>query len=207
MSTSRVPFISKRLHKAVAKSFVDEIDELVRHGQAIYLDADNTMKFQHGRHWASPANDLGDKEGEMKSHSVESSLALADVVKGDPAVTFTHIAEIASAMIASFERMLFTKMNEVTAKTGNVVNSADHNSQLEAFAESLEQIEMSVDEHGNLNLPTIVIHPSQTKKLNEEFENALPEMHERLESIKARKLQEATLKEEERKNRFERRDQ
>jgi hypothetical protein len=203
----RAPFASKRLNQAVAKSFVDEIAELVRCEQAVYLDANNTMKFQHGRRWASPVNALGEKEGEMEHHSVESSLALADVVKGDPAVIFTHTAEISRAMISSFERMLFAKLYEVTAKTGNVVNAAEHNSQLEAFAETLETIEMSVDEDGNLNLPTIFIHPSQTEKLKKEIENASPELHERIESIKTKKLQVATQKEEERKNRFERRDQ
>lgn len=207
MSTPRAPFISKKLSQAVAKSFMEEISELVRREQAIYLDANNTMKFQHGRRWASPANDLGEKEGEMEHHSVESSLALADVVKGDPAVTFNHTAEIARAMISSFERMLFAKVNEITAKTGNVVNAAEHHSQLEAFAASLESMEMCVDEDGELSLPTIFIHPSQTEKLREEIENAPPEVHERIESIKAKKLQEATQKEKERKNRFERRDQ
>lgn len=207
MTEPRTPFIAKSLHQAVAKSFMEEISELVRREQAVYLNANNTMKFRHGRRWASPANDLGDKEGEMEHHSVESSLALADVVKGDPAITFKHTAEIARAMISSFERMLFAKMNEVTAKTGNVVNAAEHNSQLEAFAESLENIEMSIDEDGNLSLPTVFIHPSQTEKLKEEIDSAPPEMHERIESIKAKKLEEATQKEKERKDRFERRDQ
>jgi hypothetical protein len=199
----RVPFISNSLQQAVVKSFTDEIAELVLREQSVYIDARNTMKFQHGPRWASPANDLGDKEGEMNQHSVESALALTDVVNGDPVVTFTHTDEIARAMILSFTRMLFTKMNEVTAQTGNVINAADHNSQLEAFAASLEGMEMSVDEDGKLNLPTIFIPPSQSEKLRKEIENASPEMHKRIDNIKLTKLKEATRREEKRKHRFE----
>lgn len=205
MSEPRVPFISKGLQRAVAKSFIEEVADLVRREQAVYLNPNNTMKFQHGRRWESPANDLGDKSGEMENHSVESSLSLQDVVEGDPAITFKHTSKIARAMSSSFERSLFTKMNEVTAQTGNVVNAAEYNSQLEAFAASLESIEMSVDEDGNLSLPTFFIHPSQTDKLAKEIEAAPPELHERIENIKAKKLEEATHKEAARKSRFERR--
>ncbi|MEO9527714.1 hypothetical protein [Roseibium sp.] len=205
MSEPRVPFVSKSLQRAVHRSFVEEIAELVQREQAAYVDTKNTMKFQHGKRWTSPANVLGDKEGELEQHSVESALALADVVKADPSVTFAHTGEIAGAMMSSFNRMFFTKMNEVTAQTGNVVHAADHKSQLEAFAATLETIEMSIDEDGNLNLPTIFIHPNQTEKLQKEIENAPPDMHKRIESIKAMKLKEATQKEEERKSRFERR--
>lgn len=206
LSEPRTPFVSGRLQDAVAKSFMEEIADLVRRQHEVYLDPNNTMTFQHGQRWESPANDLGDKSGEMEQHSVESTLALADIVKGNPALTFKHTNEIARAMNSSFEKMLFFKMNEVTQRTGNVVNAAEHNSQLEAFAASLERIEMSVDDEGNLNLPTFFIHPSQHEKLMKEIEAAPPELHERIEGIKAKKLEEATKKEADRKGRFERRE-
>lgn len=206
LSEPRTPFVSGRLQAAVAKSFMEEIADLVRRQHEVYLDPNNTMTFQHGRRWESPANDLGDKSGEMEQHRVESTLALADIVKGNPALTFKHTNEIARAMISSFEKMIFSKMDEVTKKTGNVVNAADHNSQLEAFAASLESIEMSVDDEGNLNLPIIFIHTSQKEKLMKEIKAAPPELHERIEGIKAKKLEEATKKEADRKGRFERRE-
>lgn len=164
------------------------------------------MQFQHGQRWESPANDVGDKSGEMKVHGVESSLAVADLVKGNAALIFEHTHEIARGMISSFGRMLFSRMNEITAKTGNVVDVAKHNSHLEVFAETLEKIEMSVDEDGNLSLPTIAIHPSHSEKVAKEIEEASPELPERIEGIKAKKFEEATQKEARRKARFERRE-
>lgn len=164
------------------------------------------MKFRHGVRWESPANELGDKSGEMVSHSVEGSFALSEVVKGNLKVIFENINGTAREIASSIERTLFSKMIEVTAKTGNVVNAADHKNQLEAFAASLENIEMSVDEDGNLSLPNIYIHPSQEAKLLKEIEEAPPELHERIQHIKTRKLKEATQKEAERKARFERRE-
>jgi len=206
LSEPRTPFVSRRLQDAVSKSFMEEVADLLRRQREVYLDPNNTMTFQHGHRWVSPANDLGEKTGEMEQHSVESTLALADIVKGNPALIFKHTNEIARAMNSSFEKMFFSKMNEMTEQTGNVVNAADHNSQLETFAASLECIEMSVDDEGNLNLPTFFIHPSQQEKLMKEFEAAPPELHERIERIKANKLKEATQKEADRKARFERRE-
>ena len=142
----------------------------------------------------------------MEEHSVESTLALADVVKGDPALTFKHASEIAQEMASSFERMLFAKMREVTGKTGNVVDAAAHRTLLEAWVASLEAIELSLDDEGNLNLPISSFAPSQRQKLIEEIERAPPELHERLEAMKAKKLEEAKNKEAGRKRRFERRE-
>ena len=102
LSGSRTPFISGRLQDAVAKSFMEEIAALVRRQHEVYLDPNNEMTFQHGRRWESPARDLGDNSGEMELHSVESTLALADIVKGNLALTFQHTSEIARAMNSSF---------------------------------------------------------------------------------------------------------
>lgn len=206
MSEPRTPFVFKELQRNVAISFTEAISELVRRDSAGYFDNSNSMKFQHGARWETPANELGDKSGEMVSHSVEGSLALAEVVKGDPKIIFENINGTARAITSSIERMLFSKIIEVTAKTGNVVNAADHKNQLEAFAASLEDIEMTVDEDGSLNLPNIFIHPTQEAKLLKEIEEAPAELHERIEHIKAKKLKDATQKEAERKARFERRE-
>lgn len=204
MAEPRTPFVSRRLEQSVAESFMSEIDELMRK-KAPYLETNNAIEFQHGQRWASPANNLGDKFGEIEQHIVESSLALEDVVKGDPKIIFRHINKVAQATVSSFDKMFFSKCNEVTAQTGNVVNAADYSSPLEAYAAVLEKMEMSVDENGDLNLPTFILAPDQHKALLKEMREALPEMRERIEKIKAKKLAEATQKEAERRNRFEKR--
>lgn len=203
MNEHRTPFVSKSLERAVTESFAKEVARHIREGQAAYLDPSNTLEFQHGRRWESPANALGEKTGEVKQHSFASELKLEDVVKGNPAIIFRQTQEVAKGMFDSFERMLFSKILAATEKTGNVVNAADHDSLLDAFVASIEKIEMSVDEKGELSLPTLALHPDQSQVLAQQFEAAPPELLERIERIKAMKLEDATRKEQERRNRFE----
>lgn len=202
MQKPRVPFVSEKLQQIFNESFTNEIAELV-HNTAPYLNSNDAIEFQHGRHWASPANELGDKSGEVERHSAECSIAPADIVKGDPKIIFKHINEVAIEMISSFDRMFFDKIDEVTSRTGNVVNPADHNSLLEAFFAMIEKTEMSVDENGNLNLPTIIVPADYNKELKKAKQEASPEMHKRMEQILVEKLAEATQKEAERIGRFE----
>ena len=192
MSKPRIPFISKKLQSAFASSFKYEIEKLVRLAQADYLHSDNIMTFQHGERYESPANELGDRSGQMECHSVNSSLALADIVKSNPEVIYLPINKVSDAFFSSFSRMINAKMNEVTNTTGNTVNAKDHESLLEAFAASLEKIDMGLDEDGNLTLPTVHIHPSQAEAVSKAIKNAPPELCERIEKIKAQKFAEAT---------------
>lgn len=204
MSEPRTPFVSKKLQRSVAKSFSDEVRKLVRLNQEAYLDSNNIMTFQHGRRWESPVNDTGDKSGEMERHSATCTISAEDIVRGDPNLIFERADEIAHEFGSMIFRTLLKKVDEATAKTGNVINMAEHDSVLDAFAASIESVEMSLDDEGNLRLPTIFLNPIQQARLVKEIENAPLALKSRIERIKELKLEEATNREAERKGRFER---
>ena len=205
MQEPRPPFVSKKLQQIFGDSFMNEIAELVR-TKTPYLDSIDAIEFQHGRCWTSPANELGDKSGEIEQHVAECSIALEDIAKGDPKIIFNHIATGAQKMTSSIDHMFFGKIDEVTSRTGNIVNSADYNSQFETFLAMLEKIEMSVDENGNLNPPTLVLAPGYRAELQKILQEASPEMRKRFDRIMAKKLADATRKEAERISRFEKRE-
>lgn len=205
MSDPKVPFVSSALQEAVNQAFSKEIATRVRAKHEQIFDPRNTLEFQHGRRWENPANNLGDKSGEVEQHSFEMSVHMEELLAGNPIVIFQRAELVASEMHNSMERMLFSKLNQSTAQTGNIVNAAEHDSFTEAFAKSLETIEMSVDASGELSMPTIFVAPEQGEAIFKQLKAAGPEYEKRIDEIKERKRQEALKREEERLAKFERR--
>lgn len=202
---SKIPFISKSLESAVSVAFSNEISGQIRTKQEALLDPNNSSEFQHGKQWASPANDVGDQSGVLEPHSFEMSVHMKEVVAGNPAVIFNNVDKVASGMHNSIERMMFSKLAESAEISGNVVNAGEHGSFPEAFAQMLEKIEMSIDEDGNLQLPTIAVGPEQGEKLMKTLQAAGPEFDKRIDEIKERKRIQALERERLRVERFDRR--
>ena len=85
------------------------------------------------------------------------------------------------------ERRFFAAMGTITSASGNVVNAGGELT-FEKFYEVLDGMEWSLDDDGELSVPTIVMHPSDAEKLKE-LEN--PETLAAMEELKARKYEEA----------------
>lgn len=168
------------------------------------LDSRNVLSFQHGRKFESPADEFGDTSTEMTRHSSITELHLKDVVRGDPTVTFWAAMTVSEQMHESIMDSMISTLNRSTAQSGNVVNAGGRPFP-EAFAEMLEMIQPSLGDDGELLLPTMLVHPSQGRKLVAELEAAGPEFERRIDELKARKKLEAEENETARLNRFERR--
>lgn len=207
MPKPKIPFKSSALEKAVTEAFSKEVDRRIHAKQERIFGRQEALDLQHGRQWESPANELGEKRGEMETHSFEMSVNIKEIVAGNPIVIFQHAELAATEMSNSFEKMLIKKLESSTALTGNVVNAAEHDTFAEALVQSLERIEMSVDEQGNLQLPTIFVAPEQMEKTLKQLKTAEPKYEKRIEKIKERKRQEALQREQERLDKFERRNE
>jgi len=81
---------------------------------------------------------------------------------------------------------MFETMSSVTQATGNVVDAGGAFS-FEHLYEMLELIEFSVDENDELVMPSLVMHPDDVNK----FPIITAEQREKLNQLKARKLEEA----------------
>ena len=100
----------------------------------------------------------------MTRHSTTTELHLKDVVLGDPTVTFLTAVAVSEQMHSSFMGAMISKLSDVTEQTGNVV-SASGKPFPEAFAEMLEMIQPTLGDDGELKLPTLLVHPSQGRRL------------------------------------------
>jgi len=200
----KTPFLQRKLSEAYMIGFSKDIGDRSAQKRNELMDPRNVLSFQHGRKWESPANEFGDTSTEMTRHSTTTDLHLKDVVLGDPKVTFGTAMTISEQMHSSVMETMISTLNSSTAQSGNVVNAAGRPFP-EAFAEMLEMIRPTLGDDGELQLPTILVHPSQGPKLVAQLEAAGPDFERRIDELKARKKLEAEENETARVNRFERR--
>lgn len=83
--------------------------------------------------------------------------------------------------------MFFKTMDAVTESTGNIVDAGGEKFSFELLVETLEKIEWSLDDEGELVMPSIIMHPDQMKNLPAE---ATPAQKAELDELKRRKKEE-----------------
>lgn len=183
------------------QSFVKLFDEIRKKSISKYMNPENTQRFKHGGYWAHPAapNVL---PGDMREHSTETAVSFEKIVNHDLTVIDQVFRELSDGMERQFAEVMYSTMSAAAESVGNVVDAKAVGMPHEAFAEMLEKIQFSADKYGNVSLPTIHLGEETHQSLQKSFADAPPEFHERLESIKARKIAEAKEREVQRKARF-----
>jgi len=167
------------------------------------LNPNNVLRYNHGGTFQSPANTKGDQTGEFKKHSSVTEISIDDIVTGRTIKIFANAQDVSEQMHESITGEVIKAVSSVTEKTGNVVDGRDKPIH-EALYESLEKLELPLDENGELSMPTMMVAPALYDKLKhppstgEEFEK-------RLEALKVKKKNEAIQREKDRISRFERR--
>lgn len=95
---------------------------------------------------------------------------------------------VGESMANDKERMMFKAMNEVTKKTGNVVDGKGRPFSHELLLEVLERIQIDFDENERPKMPTMVVSPSlgeRIQKLMKEQEK--PEIQRRFDEVLSKK--------------------
>jgi len=93
--------------------------------------------------------------------------------------------EMAESFIAQQEGLVFSKLNEVTEQTGNVVDGHGKPFSPALLFEALEKIQIDFDDQGRPIMPTVVLHPSLFEKVKEKLPEweANPEFAKRHNAI------------------------
>jgi hypothetical protein len=199
----KVPFLFPDVEVEFTKGFSKAIDSNFRMFSEQYMSPDNVLKFNHGRMWEAPANASGDTMGEMSEHGTETKLSLKDIAEGNVESIFRAISQVTDDIKTQVERQLFDIITTSTEKSGNVVNGSQKTFP-QSMYEMLEMMQLPLDDAGELSMPTMFIHPSQTAKLKAELDSAGKEFGERFEALKEKKKAEAQERERQRLARFER---
>lgn len=201
---SKLPFRYPDIERLFMGSFASAVGNNAKALREQYMAPENVLKFTHGKTWEAPANELGDKVGTVTRHGTETELKLADVVAGKIERIFMDVDTVTNQMHSQMERMLFDTMRQATDKTGQVVDGRNKTLP-EAMYETVEMLELPLSDDGELSMPTMFIHPSQSKELEEQIAKIDPQFDERFAELKLRKKNEAEVREKARLARFERR--
>lgn len=118
-----------------------------------------------------------------------------------PRAVFEKIPSIVEDMIAKKSKVIFEKMNEVTERTGNVIDAEGKELSPELIIKTLEKIEINFDGLGNPIMPTLVVNPETYKKIqnNPDRWKETPEMKRRLAELLKKKYSEYVDRENRRK--------
>ena len=105
-------------------------------------------------------------QADYKVASSESTIKREDIIAKGVEAYLEQIGNVAEEMKRQKAEVMFSKIREVTDKTGNVVNAKGRPLDFELYLEVLKKMWIDFDEDGKVRLPTIVVAPEQGDKLD-----------------------------------------
>ncbi len=201
-ASPRTAFSFSELEHGFEEELLLLIRRLLDAERSKYINPENALSYTHGGRWLEDKGPDEVGESGFEQHDHELSLQLKNVVDQKLEVLPGYVAEIVSAFTKDFVRSVFSKIEEVTDRTGNVVDQKKHPTPALAFVEMLEKIQFGVDRDGKVSRPSIHLGSEAHTKLRASLEAGGNELKERIEAITARKEAEAIDHEQARKKRF-----
>lgn len=188
--------------EAVERSVAKAIGDIVRRRTNEFIPEENTLRFNHGTMWSSPAKpELG--EDEMVTIGQESLIEFKDIVDQNLSIIPTSIMTIGTEMADEQIKMMFRTVSAACDQSGNIVRAAER-PLAEAFMEMLEKIEFGVDRSGEVSIPSIYVPPDASDRMIGELEGQPDEYQERIREIIEAKKAAALDAEQVRLGRFKR---
>lgn len=180
----KLPFPEIEASKAFQKSFNDLVRAI--HKENVYksLCPRNVQMFYHGHGWRTHSGDESAKEiSKMELHTTEMSFKFSDTAQHNLSILPTLIESITENMHSQLMRSLYSKVQESTEISGNVVSATEEGSLQNAFLAMLKKIEFGVTEDGKVSLPEIHLAPNhpmidELRKGDENFNSAVEHLME-----------------------------
>jgi hypothetical protein len=104
-------------------------------------------------------------QGDYKVAKSESVIKREDIISKGVEAYLEQIRNAAEEMKRQKAETMFSKIREVTDRTGNVVNAKGRPLDFELYLEVLKKMWIDFDEDGKAILPTLVVSPEQGDKL------------------------------------------
>jgi hypothetical protein len=167
-----------------------------------FIPARNISRYGHGLQWSARSSDRPDDVGSFQQHTAAVEIKGRDIIDGKIEILPTYIKDMTGRFLASVMTSLYSKIQESTDRTGNIVSAKEAGSLAQAFRAALEKVEFGVDADGNVSMPEFHVPPELADRLRQELEAQGPEFVQQIEEIKARKSQAALAEEAARRGRF-----
>lgn len=136
-----------------------------------------------------------------KTLGSELNLPIEEIIRGGPNAFKKYIDKLAEDMSDQQSKIVFQKLDEITSKSGNVIDAHDEPFTPERLLEALDKIEMEFDEDGQPTNIQIVIHPDLFNKIKDKIPvwKADPELRKKYDVILEKKRKEWLDRENNRK--------
>ena len=141
------------------------------------------------------------EESTYKTLTDESRIDCQDLINRGPDYLVARLEEIPEELKRQQSTLVFERIDEITTRTGNVVDAAGQDLTPDLYLRALENIDIDFSEDGDPQLPTLVASPELGERLKakmREWETDQCYRRKRAELIK-RKRQEWRVRESRRK--------
>lgn len=187
----------------IKKKFMDGVTSYMRNSanqDPMFSQIRSEMHFEGNRMATSPQDGGLDESGYQElSGGIE--VKREDIIAKGTMAFIEPIENAAEEIKKQKAEMLFSKMKEITEKTGNVVDGKGKPFSFELCLEALEKIQIDFNEDGTPSPMTLVVSPQLMVKIKEkmpEWEQN-PEYRKRHDELMARKRKEWDDRESNRK--------
>ena len=92
-----------------------------------------------------------------------------DLIERGPIALVEGLKKLAEELSSQQSKMVFERLNQITAKTGNIVDAGGQAISPDLILQMLEKIEIDFNEDGQPQLPTLVLSPEYYERLKEKM--------------------------------------
>jgi hypothetical protein len=203
---SKTPFAATRN----CKEFMHELMQSVvnQYGKKVteLIPRENIQSFYHGMNWSFQQENAAGyttQTGELQKQGTTVRLAIDRIREHDISLLPEFLNATVEDMQQQMQERLFSMLDKVTQMTGQVTAVPKGGSIAQAALDALEKIQLSVDEDGNVSLPTLYLNPASYEKMANEI-TAIPSAQSgAAKKVIEKKKAEAVVREQERLSRYE----
>lgn len=154
--------VKKKLSKQVQKY----LREKVKNNDPFLREIRRKIQHEGGRLHMKTYDGHVD-EIEYKTLESEFTINADEIIKEGISAFKKHIDKLAKVVSGQQAKMVFQKLNEITSKTGNVVDAKGESFTKEKLLEATEKIDIDFDENGQPVNLTIVMGPQLFNKVKD----------------------------------------
>ena|SRR5215216_3120011 len=162
---------------------------------ARFIPPENVLRFRHGKGWSIRRADASADVGGFKTIQIPGSIDHQSLVDNDLAMLLESVLGFVEDFNRQNEELMVETTMAAAQSSGNEVSAPESGSWPEAFLASLEKIKLSVDQHGEVSMPQIIVHPETADEMRAELESQGPDYQRKVNALLSQKVEEARREE------------
>ena len=126
------------------------------------------------RHFEGDGMSVTDATGETEESNYELfsgalEVNYQDLIERGPIALKEGLEKMSNELRSQQSKMIFERLNQMTAKTGNIVNADGQAISHDLILQALEKVEIDFSEDGQPRLPTFMVSPEHHERLKEKI--------------------------------------